>query len=46
LTEREASQEEVKARGDEAVVADLLIEVVYVLRSVPGNGLGRGSVKH
>ncbi|ELR48829.1 hypothetical protein M91_06864, partial [Bos mutus] len=35
LTEREASEEEVKARRDETVVADLLVKVVYVLGAIP-----------
>lgn len=38
LAEREASEEEVKARGDETVVADLLVKVVYVLGAIPGGG--------
>lgn len=38
LAEREASEEEVEARGDETVVADLLVKVVNVLRAIPGGG--------
>lgn len=38
MAEGEASEEEVEARGDETVVADLLVQVVYVLRTVPEGG--------
>lgn len=38
LAEGEAAEEEVEAGGDEAVVADLLVQAVYVLRAVPGGG--------
>ena len=38
MTEREASEEEVKARRDETVVADLLVKVVYVLGAIPRGG--------
>lgn len=38
LAEREASEKEVKACGDETVVADLLVKVVYVLGAIPGGG--------
>ena len=34
MAEREASEEKVKARGDETVVADLLVELVYVLGAI------------
>lgn len=34
LAEREASAEEVKTRGDETVVADLLVRLVYILRAI------------
>ncbi|EHH24439.1 hypothetical protein EGK_08097, partial [Macaca mulatta] len=44
LAEREASEEEVKARGDETVVADLLVKVVYVLGAIPGVFLREGNV--
>lgn len=36
MAEGEAAEEEVEAGGDEAVVADLLVQAVYVLRAVPG----------
>lgn len=35
MTERKASEEEVKACSDETVVADLLVKVVYVLGAIP-----------
>lgn len=38
MAEGEASEEEVEARSDETVVADLLVQVVYVLRAVPEGG--------
>lgn len=38
MAEREASEEEVKARGDETVVADSLVKVIYFLRVFPGGG--------
>lgn len=38
MAEREASEEEVKARSDEAVVADLLVKIVYVLGAIPREG--------
>lgn len=38
MAEGEAPEEEVEARGDETVVADLLVQVVYVLRAVPEGG--------
>lgn len=39
MAEREASEEKVKARSDETVVADLLVELVYVLGAIPRGGI-------
>ena len=44
LTEREASEEEVKARRDGTVVADLLVKVVYVLGAILKIFLREGNV--
>ena len=44
LTEREASEEEVKACSDETVVADLLVKVVYVLGAILKIFLREGNI--
>lgn len=47
LAESEAAGEEVQARGDEAVVAHLLIQAVYFLGSIPRvGGPGEKCEKH